>query len=76
MKLQTILKQNGRDGEKLLWNTANMFSHPRFNNGAASSNNAEVFAYAAAQVKKGLDISKNLVAKTMSSGADVKGTNL
>ncbi|MGT2799637.1 xylose isomerase [Streptococcus marmotae] len=47
-------------GKKLLWNTANMFSHPRFNNGAASSNNAEVFAYAAAQVKKGLDISKKL----------------
>lgn len=47
-------------GIKLLWNTANMFSHPRFNNGAASSNNAEVFAYAAAQVKKGLDISKKL----------------
>ncbi|MFU2194973.1 xylose isomerase [Streptococcus pluranimalium] len=47
-------------GKKLLWNTANMFSHPRFNNGAASSNNAEVFAYAAAQVKKGLDLSKKL----------------
>lgn len=47
-------------GIKLLWNTANMFSHPRFNNGAASSNNANVFAYAAAQVKKGLDISKKL----------------
>ncbi|QTJ34937.1 xylose isomerase [Dolosigranulum pigrum] len=47
-------------GTKLLWNTANMFSHPRFNNGAASSNNADVFAYAAAQVKKGLEISKKL----------------
>lgn len=47
-------------GIKLLWNTANMFSHPRFNNGAASTNNAEVFAYAAAQVKKGLDICKKL----------------
>ena len=47
-------------GIKLLWNTANMFSHPRYVNGAASSNSAEVFAYAAAQVKKGLDISKKL----------------
>ncbi|MCA5013915.1 MULTISPECIES: xylose isomerase [unclassified Enterococcus] len=47
-------------GIKLLWNTANMFSDPRYTNGAASSNNAEVFAYAAAQVKKGLDISKKL----------------
>lgn len=47
-------------GIKLLWNTANLFTHPRFVNGAASSNNADVFAYAAAQVKKGLDISKKL----------------
>ena len=47
-------------GIKLLWNTANMFSHPRYVNGAASSNSAEVFAYAAAHVKKGLDISKKL----------------
>lgn len=45
---------------KLLWNTANMFSHPRFVNGAASTNHAGVFAIAAAQVKKGLDISKKL----------------
>lgn len=50
-------------GIKLLWNTANMFSHPRFNNGAGSTNNAEVFAYAAAQVKKGLDLSKKLGGK-------------
>ena len=49
-----------RTGIKLLWNTANMFSHPRYVNGAASTNHADVFAYAAAQVKKGLDISKKL----------------
>ncbi|GGH37195.1 xylose isomerase [Paenibacillus segetis] len=42
-------------GVKLLWNTANMFTNPRFVHGAATSSNAEVFAYAAAQVKKGLD---------------------
>ena len=47
-------------GIKLLWNTANMFSNPRFANGAGSTNNADVFAYAAAQVKKGLDVSKKL----------------
>lgn len=46
-------------GIKLLWNTANMFSNPRYVNGAASTNNANVYAIAAAQVKKGLDISKN-----------------
>ncbi|MGX7162559.1 xylose isomerase [Enterococcus massiliensis] len=55
-----IKEKMEQTGTKLLWNTANMFSHPRFVNGAASSNNAEVFAYAAAQVKKGLDISKKL----------------
>ena len=41
-----------RTGIKLLWNTANMFSNPRYINGAASTNNADVFAYAAAQVKR------------------------
>ncbi|MBA0948497.1 xylose isomerase [Enterococcus gallinarum] len=55
-----IKEQMDRTGIKLLWNTANMFSNPRYTNGAASTNNADVFAYAAAQVKKGLDISKKL----------------
>ena len=45
---------------KLLWNTQNMFSHPRFVNGASTSNSAEVFAYSAAQVKKTIDLSKKL----------------
>ncbi|KAA0550198.1 xylose isomerase [Bacillus sp. BGMRC 2118] len=48
---------------KLLWNTANMFSHPRWLNGAATSPNADVFAYAAAKVKKGLEIGKELGAE-------------
>jgi xylose isomerase len=47
----------------LLWNTANMFSHPRFLHGAATSSNADVFAYAAAKVKKGLEIAKELGAE-------------
>lgn len=55
-----IKGQMERTGIKLLWNTANMFSHLRYVNGAASTNHADVFAYAAAQVKKGLDISKKL----------------
>jgi xylose isomerase len=50
-------------GIKLLWNTANMFSHSRYVHGAASSCNADVFAYAAAQVKKGLEVGKELDAK-------------
>lgn len=48
---------------KLLWNTANMFSHPRWLHGAATAPNADVFAYAAAKVKKGLEIGKELGAE-------------
>lgn len=48
---------------KLLWNTANMFSHPRFVHGAATAVNADVFAYAAAKVKKGLEVAKELGAE-------------
>jgi xylose isomerase len=48
---------------KLLWNTANMFSHPRFLHGAATSSNADAFAYAAAKVKKGLEVAKELGAE-------------
>ncbi|MDI3547570.1 MAG: xylose isomerase [Halanaerobiales bacterium] len=47
-------------GIKLLWGTANLFAHPRFVHGAATSPNADVFAYAAAQVKKALEITKEL----------------
>ena len=48
---------------KVLWSTANMFSNPRFVHGAATSPNAEVFAYAAAQVKKALEIAKEVGAQ-------------
>ncbi|CAG7647598.1 xylose isomerase [Paenibacillus allorhizosphaerae] len=50
-------------GKKLLWNTANMFSNPRFVHGAATTCNADVFAYAAAQVKKALEHGKELGAE-------------
>lgn len=55
-----IKEKMDETGIKLLWNTANMFSHPIYLNGAATTNNAEVYAIAAAQVKKGLDVSKKL----------------
>jgi xylose isomerase len=45
---------------KCLWGTANMFSNPRFMNGAGSTNSADVFAFAAAQVKKALDLTVKL----------------
>jgi xylose isomerase len=47
-------------GVKLLWGTANMFSHPRFMHGAATTCNADVFAYAAAQVKKAMEVTHQL----------------
>src|SRR4051812_25510606 len=47
-------------GVKLLWGTANLFSHPRYMNGAATNPDAHVVAYAAAQVKKALDVTKQL----------------
>jgi xylose isomerase len=40
-----------RTGVRLLWGTANLFSHPRYAGGAATNPDPEVFAYAAAQVK-------------------------
>ena len=59
-----MLKDYMKDSKvKLLWNTANNFSHPRFVHGAASSNNADVFAYSAAKVKKGLEVGKELGAE-------------
>ncbi len=47
-------------GKKLLWGTANLFSHRRFMNGAATNPDAHVFAYACAQVKKAMDITHEL----------------
>ena len=47
-------------GVRLLWGTANLFSHPRYMCGAATNPDAHVFAYAAAQVKKALEVTKAL----------------
>lgn len=52
--------QQKRTGIKLLWGTANLFSNPRFVHGAATSCNADVFAFAGAQVKKCLEVTKLL----------------
>ncbi len=48
---------------KLLWGTTNAFGNPRFMHGASTSPNADVFAYAAAQVKKAMEITKELGGK-------------
>ncbi len=47
-------------GVKLLWGTANLFSNPRYMCGAATNPDAHVFAYAAAQVKKALEVTREL----------------
>jgi xylose isomerase len=49
-----------RTGVKLLWGTANLFSHRRYMAGAATNPDPEVFAFAAAQVKEALDATHRL----------------
>ena len=50
-----LLEYQKKTGIKLLWGTANLFSHPRYMNGASTNPNFEVVAYAAAQVKNAID---------------------
>ena len=45
-----------RTGIKCLWGTANVFGNPRYVHGAGTSCDANIFAYAAAQIKKAIDI--------------------
>jgi xylose isomerase len=58
--VKVLKEEQQRTGIKLLWGTANLFSNKRFMHGAATSCNAEVFAFAAAQVKKALEVTKEL----------------
>ena len=58
-RLQTIVayakSKQRKSGVKLLWGTANLFSNPRYMNGAATNPNFEVVCHAAAQVKNAID---------------------
>jgi len=45
---------------KLLWGTANLFSHPRFMAGASTNPDPQVFAWSAATVKNCMDATKRL----------------
>ena len=58
-----ILVKMEETGIKCLWGTANMFSNPRFMNGAGSTNSADVFCFAAAQTKKALELTVKLGGK-------------
>lgn len=51
-----IVKKIKKTGIKALWGTANLFSNPRYMNGAGSTNSADVYCFAAAQIKKALDL--------------------
>lgn len=57
---KVLKEEQDRSGVKLLWGTANLFSNRRYMHGAATSCNAEVYAYAAAQVKKALEVTHEL----------------
>lgn len=50
------LEKQKETGVKLLWGTANLFSHPRYMCGASTNPDPHVFAFAAAQVKKAIEM--------------------
>jgi xylose isomerase len=58
--VKVLKEEQKRTGIKLLWGTACLFVHPRYMHGAATSCNADVFAYAAAQVKKAMEVTHEL----------------
>jgi xylose isomerase len=58
--VKVFKQEQKRTGIKLLWGTACLFAHPRYAHGAATSCNADVFAFAGAQVKKALEVTHEL----------------
>ncbi|MBN1796089.1 MAG: xylose isomerase [Sedimentisphaerales bacterium] len=60
-KIVKLAKRLQKDtGVRLLWGTTNAFSHRRFMAGAGTNPNPHVFAYAASQIKKAMEITKEL----------------
>lgn len=60
-EIVSVIKERMKSSPvKLLWGTTNAFGNPRFVHGASTSPNAEVFAFAAAQVKKAMEVTKEL----------------
>src|SRR5262245_27989705 len=57
---EQIAGRMARGGVRLLWGTANLFSHPRYAAGAATSPDPEVYAYAAGQVRACLETTHRL----------------
>jgi xylose isomerase len=60
-EMSDVLARKQQDtGVKLLWGTANAFSHRRYMSGAATNPNFEVFAFAAAQIREALEVTHRL----------------
>lgn len=55
--LEELMKEYNK---KVLWGTANCFNNPRYMHGAGTAPNADVFAFAAAQIKKAIDVTVKL----------------
>lgn len=55
-----IQEKMNETGIKLLWGTANLFTAPHYMNGAGTSNSAEIYAFAAAKIKKAIDLTVKL----------------
>jgi len=58
--VKVIKSEQDRTGIRMLWGTANLFGNPRYMHGAATSPNADAFAFAAAQVSKAMEVTKEL----------------
>lgn len=58
--VERIQQRMTATGVKLLWGTANLFTHPRYAGGAATSPDPEVYAWAAAQVRGCLEATHRL----------------
>ncbi len=58
--VERAAKKQAETGVKLLWGTANLFSHPRYAAGAATNPNPDVFTYAAGQVRNMMQATKDL----------------
>ncbi|CAE7521877.1 xylA [Symbiodinium sp. CCMP2592] len=61
---EKLLQKQKETGVKLLWATQNLFSHPRYKDGAATAPSFDAFAYGCAQTRKMLEVGKKLGGET------------
>lgn len=58
--VELMAEKMQKTNKELLWGTANCFSNKRYMSGASTNPDPEVFAYAGAQIKKAIDVTKQL----------------